>query len=265
MKEQFVKWAIALICVCAFLFLGCPNSDDPPDTTVVILRWETVQMEFKAENKVSISSLEYDYTYDSAALTGEVSGDLNRRTGQTGIVNRLGPFTVDDNTLTFSDYRESGAAVVFTRTGAGANDSLEGTVWRFFRPDGTFSAAENLIGVIWYGPNFVIECLDASNAILYALDGYYTSTTRLTYTYDDAGQSGKMTFVSGPLNGNPGNFIIRSDYTFSTFEDFAWRGGNKTKLTAAYNMSFSTWKTYPHGWDFVKLDASGIEEGASSE
>jgi hypothetical protein len=228
-------------------------------------RWDTVILEFKAEGKVYADSLEYSYNYNNSTNTGEISGDTNRRNNQSAIdypiVNRLGPFTISGDTLTFSNYRESGTSVVFSkRAGTVSGNDLNGTSWRFARPT-EYAAAKNMIGVLWYGPNFVIECLDETNAILYAIDGYYTSVSKLTYTYDDTGPSGNMSYVSGPLNGAPNAFTVRSPHTFSPyFEDFDWRGGNKNNITAAHNLAFSNWKGYGHGWDFVKMDTNGIME-----
>jgi hypothetical protein len=257
---------------CAALFSGCPNPEDSESLRNGEWRWNAAMLEFKAGNKATIDTLGwatdsagYDYTYDNSTHTGTISGDANRRGGQSAIdfpiVNKLGPFVIDGDTLTFSDYRESGRSVSFKRTGTGggaiSGNDLDGTSWRFSRP--AYDAAKNMIGVLWYGPNFVIECLDETNAILYAIDGYYTSTSKLTYTYNDAGPDGSMAFVSGPLNGAPGGFTVRSPYTFAAFDDFAWRGGDKTNITVAHNLAFSGWKTYGHGWDFVKMDANGIE------
>jgi hypothetical protein len=229
-------------------------------------RWNTVVLEFKADNKVYADSLEYGYSYNNTTKAGEISGDTNRRGGASAenypIVNNLGPFTINGDILTFSNYRESGTSVIFSRRmGTVSGNDLAGTSWRFSRPSATYDASKNMIGVLWYGPNFVIECLDNTNAILYAIDGYYTAVSKLTYTYTDAGQTGSMTFVSGPLNGTPGPFTVRSPHTFSPyFEDFSWRGGNKNNFNAAHNLAFSNWKSYGHGWDFVKMDTNGIDE-----
>jgi hypothetical protein len=271
MKNLFFKLAIVLSLFQAVLFLGCPNPENSESLQSTEWRWEAALLEFKADNKVTIDTLGladdregYDYTYDNSTHKGAISGDPNRRGGQSAIdfpiVNELGPFTINGDTLTFSDYRESGISVSFSRrAGTVSGNDLNGTSWRFSRPP--YDASKNMIGVLWYGPNFVIECLDDTNAILYALDAYYTSTSKLTYTYNDAGPSGNMSYVSGPLNGAPNAFTVRSPYTFDpSFEDFPWRGGDKNNLTAAHNLAFSNWKGYGHGWDFVKMDTSGIEQ-----
>jgi hypothetical protein len=186
----------------------------------------------------STTTTGYAYTYDASALAGTISGDLYRRSGTAPepYVNDPGPFQIAASgntlvTLTFSSYRESGTAITFARS---------------------YSPQQGLIGIIWYGPNFVIECLDSTNAILYALDGYYAATTKLTYTYNPNTKSGTMTLVSGPLNGNPGAFAI-IETSFVDIDDWSWRGGPKNDIVAACHMAFSNWKGYGHGWDFVKL------------
>jgi hypothetical protein len=208
--------------------------------------------EFTANNSAGNvpAATGYSYTYDSLSSSGEIAGEPTRRSSQTNattIVNALGPFTITNGGahLTFSDYRASGYEVTFKSTS---------------------NPQPGLVGIIWYGPNFLIECIDGSNAILYALDGYYTTTTKLTYTYDGGTKSGSMSHVGpSPLNGNPGSFSIIENYAFTGdsdyIDDWAWRGGPKKNFTAAYYMKFSNWKNYGHGWDFVKLGENGIEEG----
>jgi hypothetical protein len=218
-------------------------------------RWGEAVLQFIDGRKAVINSLGwttdsegYDYVYHASNLSGAVSGDLNRRSGSQGeIYNKLGPFQISSNGstlagLTFSDYRESGQAIVFTRS---------------------YVPQPGLIGTIWYGPNFVIECLDNTNAILYALDGYYAATTKLSYTYDSDTKQGNMTYNSGPLNGDAGPFAIIANSVLDV-DDWEWRGGVKNGIVAAYHMAFSNWKGYGHGWDFARLGADGLEPGIAA-
>jgi hypothetical protein len=232
--------------------------------------WGEVVLTFTDNEYALINSLGwttstpgYSYDYDFATRSGFITGDLNRRNGNPPTsetyINDPGPFTIALNgsflaTLTFSSYRESGTAITFTRSYTPIN--------------------HDLIGVIWYGPNFLIECLDEDDAILYALDGYYTTTTKLKYTYDSITKSGGMIGVlPAPLNGNPGPFTIIENspffsdgtggdnpwYASGYIDDWDWRGGPKRNFIAAYHMAFANWKNYGHGWDMVKLDENGIE------
>jgi hypothetical protein len=198
----------------------------------------------------------YDYTYDAVARSGYITGDINRRGGGEIYINDLGPFTITMDssfalvTLRFSNYRESGTAITFARS---------------YSP-----IDHDLIGVIWYGPNFLIECLDGANAILYALDGYYATTTKLIYNYDPDTKKGRMEHIApSPLAGHPGDFEIIPNSPFNGsntggwyspgyLDDWDWRGGPKSFI-AAFHLAFDNWKNYGHGWDMVKLDENGIE------
>ncbi|GHV30316.1 hypothetical protein AGMMS4952_17150 [Spirochaetia bacterium] len=232
-----------------------PDSWTGGDVAGTTWYWGDVVLKFIDADKAAINTLGigaaangapatsgYDYTFDSGTQSGTISGDVNRRSGSTGqIYHQLGAFSITDGVLTFNNYRQSGYTVSFTPAP---------------------NPQSGLVGIIWYGPNFVIECIDGANAILYAPDGYYTTITKLTYTYNTGTKTGNFAYISGPLNGSPNSFTIRENYTFSSyFEDFAWRGGNKNNLTVACNLHCPIWKSYGHGWDFVKLDANGIERG----
>jgi predicted small lipoprotein YifL len=134
------------------------------------------RLSFRADNKASIHGFAYDYTYDSAARTGWVSGDINRNTstvdgkGPGDIINALGDFAVNIDAegfvtgVTFANYRDANFA--------GARDPAFAIT---FVPTRPVLPPEDLTGTCWSwgGSGLTLEFLPSGKVLQFSPTGYY--------------------------------------------------------------------------------------------
>jgi hypothetical protein len=179
---------------------------------IIGTKWRLNQglLEFRPA-KVKLHRIEYDYSFDAASKKGAV-------TAQWG---KPGAFSVseDGNSITFSDYRDSGLTVVFTKVtegGPSVNDaSLLGSDWW------------------WDGTSLHLDFITENTTLLWSISGYYEPPILFDYRYNTGTKTG------GIVNGR------NSVGTKYDLGDFSISGNV---------LNFVQYGPYPHGAVFYNQE-----------
>jgi hypothetical protein len=188
---------------------GGPRTFNNGDSSMIGSKWYLGEaaLEFTNAHNVSLHGVTYNYNYDNDTKTGAITG---------GEWNIIGGFTINSDTITFSDYKESGLSLSYTKGNAPAPDGLSGTDWW------------------WNTTSLHIEFISASKVLMWSTTGYYTIPFVYDYTYNAAAKTGSIT------NGK--NKTNESKYDLGNF------GISGTLL------AFTQYGPYPHGADFTKQE-----------
>jgi hypothetical protein len=98
MKEQFVKWAMALICVCAA-------------TSFRTKDWTTLSI--RSPSTVNEGTITVSHSFDASCFD-RAYADYDPATGR-GNLAYIGPFEISGDTFTFLNFYGHGGAVPFKR------------------------------------------------------------------------------------------------------------------------------------------------------
>jgi hypothetical protein len=175
-------------------------------------------MEFRSRNEMYLHGAPYAYTYDPLTKTGTIGG-IKDRNGREW--NHIGLFSITGDSITFTNYKESGLTVTYTKEPAGggtANEaSLVGTDWW------------------WDGTSLHLEFINDTTTLLWSNTGYYEIPILFDYTFNAGTKTGRV------YNGRN---AIGTKYDLG---DYSISATGKT-------LSFTQYGPYPHGADFVKQE-----------
>jgi hypothetical protein len=161
--------------------------------------------------KVKLHRIEYDYSFDAASKTGVVTAEW----GKPGAFS----LSEDGNSITFSDYRNSGLTVVFTKVTESSppidSTSLLGSDWW------------------WDSSSLHLDFITENTTLLWSISGYYEPPILFDYRYDTRTKTG------GIVNGRNS---VGTKYDLGNFSI----SGNV--------LNFVQYGPYPHGAVFYNQE-----------